>query len=214
MDSYYTNNVWSDLYRMLETFIRLNSSRTGHDKLLRTVQYSCRLILASGNKTPQISQLVATISFSRKFLRLGTFIDALYSSCSSISNPQPGLRVLVTLSRIAGAMYLFCDHLLWCNNMRLVSINQKFWTNTSERCWLYSIVLSLCRDIYEINLILRHSAFQLQNGTNFATFLIKNHPKIILDTVKNMTDLILPIAALGNYFYFLEFVINLYIQVT
>ena len=91
---------------MLETFIRLNSSRTGHDKLLRTVQYSCRLILASGHKPPQLSHLVTTISFARKFLRLGTCVDALYSSCSSITNPDPALRVLVTLSRISGAMYL------------------------------------------------------------------------------------------------------------
>ena len=80
--------------------------------------------------------------------------------------------------------------------MQLVSINQKDWVNTSERCWLYSIILSLARDLYELNLILQNSASK--QDTNFASFLVHNHSKVILDTVKNMADIFLPLAALGN----------------
>ena len=108
---------------MLETLIKLNSSRAGHDKILRTLQYSCRLILASGSQTEQLSSILAHIGSSRKFLRLGTCVDALYSSFSSVSNPDPVVRFLVTLSRIAGAMFLFSDHLIWCNNFKLLTIN-------------------------------------------------------------------------------------------
>ena len=36
---------------MLDTFIRLNSSRAGHDKLIRTLQYTCKLIAASANNS-------------------------------------------------------------------------------------------------------------------------------------------------------------------
>ena len=82
--------------------------------------------------------------------------------------------------------------------MQLVSINQKDWVNTSERCWLYSIILSLARDLYELNLILQNSASKLQKDINFASFLVHNHSKVILDTVKNMADIFLPLAALGN----------------
>ena len=32
---------------MLDTLIKLNSSRAGHDKLIRTMQYTCKLIAAS-----------------------------------------------------------------------------------------------------------------------------------------------------------------------
>ena len=83
--------------------------------------------------------------------------------------------------------------------MQLLSINQKDWVNTSERCWLYSIILSLARDLYELNLILQNSPFKLQRDTNFASFLVNNHSKVILDTVKNMADIFLPLAALGIY---------------
>ena len=195
---------------MLETFIKLNSSRTGHDKLLRTVQYSCRLILSTGHKSPELTNLLATISASRKFLRLGTCIDALQSSCSSISHPDPALRVMLTLARIAGAMYLFCDHLIWCSKMKLVTINQQSWAKTSEKCWLYSILLSLGRDIYELNSILQKS--QANSDTPFLDTLVNSHPKIILDTVKNMTDVFLPLSSLGkNLKVCKEFFLKIYV---
>ena len=180
---------------MLETLIKLNSSRAGHDKILRTLQYSCRLILASGSKTERLSSILAHISSSRKFLRLGTCVDALYSSFSSVSNPDPVVRFLVRLSRIAGAMFLFSDHLIWCNNFKLFTINYRLWANISDKCWLYSVILSLSRDLYELNLIFEN----LYKDPDVA-WLINNRPGLVLDTVKNMTDLFLPLAALGKKF--------------
>ena len=180
---------------MLETLIKLNSSRAGHDKILRTLQYSCRLILASGSQTEQLSSILAHIGSSRKFLRLGTCVDALYSSFSSVSNPDPVVRFLVTLSRIAGAMFLFSDHLIWCHNFQLFTINYRLWANISDKSWLYSIILSLSRDLYELNLIFE----DLYKDPDLA-WLINNRPGLVLDTVKNIADMFLPLAALGKKF--------------
>merc|ERR1712156_1335841 len=81
--------------------------------------------------------------------------------------------------------------------MKLVTINQQSWAKTSEKCWLYSILLSLGRDIYELNSILQKS--QAHSDTPFLNTLVNSHPKIILDTVKNMTDVFLPLSSLGYF---------------
>ena len=51
---------------MLDTIIKLNSSRAGHDKLIRTVQYTCKLIAASSRKhSAQYDGLASMIGATR-----------------------------------------------------------------------------------------------------------------------------------------------------
>ena len=92
-------------------------------------------------------------------------------------------------------MFLFSDHLIWCNNFQLFTINYRLWANISDRCWLYSIILSLSRDLYELNLL-----FGNLSKDPDVTWLINNRPGLVLDTVKNMADMFLPLAALGKNF--------------
>ena len=61
---------------MLDTFIKLNSTRTGHDKLIRTLQYTCKLIAVSGHH-PKADHLARVVGAARKFLRLGTCVDEI-----------------------------------------------------------------------------------------------------------------------------------------
>ena len=119
---------------MLDTFLKLNSSRAGHDKLIRTVQYACKLIAAtSSSHSHKYDDLARMIGATRRFLRLGTCVDALYSSFLSVSHPDSFVRMTVTLSHIANAMYLFCDHLLFLHHNKLLRINVKKWDNLSDR---------------------------------------------------------------------------------
>ena len=81
----------------MEVLIKLNSSRIGHDKLMRTAVYACRLIGSSGDK---VRNLEANLSAARKLLRLGTCVEALYSSLKTVSHPDMVIRVTSTLSRL------------------------------------------------------------------------------------------------------------------
>ena len=182
---------------MLDTLIKLNSSRAGHDKLIRTVQYTCKLIAASSQKhSAQYDNLASMIGATRKFLRLGTCVDALLSSFTSVSHPDPFVRMTVTLSRIANTMYLFCDHLIFLHNNNLVNIDLKGWDNLSDRCWLYTIVMDLVRNIYLINNIVT----KLGSVSSSASFLyfFANHKNLFIDTIKNFADVVLPLTSLGK----------------
>lgn len=196
---------------MLETLIKLNSSRVGHDKLVRSIQYACKLIAASQSNPQSTKNLENTLRSARKLLRLGTAIDALYSSTISIGHPDLVIRLTVTLSRIASAMFLFGDHLVWLKNASMIDINLSKWSTFSNKSWLYSIILNLTRDIYELQRILR--CYKLTRPSNtrlnpsfndivelyypILAYVLREHKNAILDLAKNMTDIILPLSALG-----------------
>ena len=196
---------------MLETLIKLNSSRVGHDKLVRSIQYACKLIAATQSNPQLTKNLENTLRSARKLLRLGTAIDALYSSSLSIGHPDLVIRLTVTLSRIASAMFLFGDHLVWLKSASLIDINLPKWSTFSNKSWLYSIILNLARDIYELQRILRcyHLTRPNKMKTNtslgeiaefyypIVAYTLVEHKNTALDFVKNMADVILPLSALG-----------------
>jgi len=198
---------------MLETLIKLNSSRVGHDKLVRTIQYACKLIAASQASPKATQSLESTLRSARKLLRLGTSIDTLYSSVLSIQHPDLVIRLTVTLSRISSGMFLFGDHLIWLHNAALIDVNLPKWSQFSNKCWLYSIILNLTRNIYELQRILdcykltTHiktiPQISLQGVVEayypILNYMLKEHKNALLDLVKNMTDVILPLSALGTH---------------
>ena len=131
----------------------------------------------------QARQLEATLSSARKLLRLGTCIDSLRSSVASVGHPDIVLRVTITLSRISNAMFLLCDHFVWLHRAKVINVDVDGWNELSNRWWLYGDIMNLARDIYEVQ----------REGS----FIWENKP-LLLDLVKNLADIILPLAALGD----------------
>ena len=82
-----------------------------------------------------VESIARMIGAARKFLRFGTCVDAFMSSVSSTGQYYSSsvLQVVVTLSRISNAMFLFCDHLLWLQSINLMKINLKYWDNLADR---------------------------------------------------------------------------------
>lgn len=167
----------------MEALMRLNASRAGHDKLVRSAQYASRLVAASKpSSAGQARQLETTLSSARKLLRLGTCVDAFHSSLASVGHPDIVLRITITLSRISNAMFLLCDHFIWLHRAKVINVDVEGWNELSNRWWLYGDIMNLARDIYEVR----------KEGS----FLLENKP-LLVDLLKNLADIILPLAALG-----------------
>ena len=132
----------------MDTLIKLNSTRVGRDKIFRTLQYALRAI----NSRPYLAtdesrDLEKTLASFRKLLRLGTFIDVLQSAKQSIHHADFYTRILVTLARIANAMFLLGDHMVWLHRNNLLKMKDiKEWERFSNKSWLYSIILNLITD--------------------------------------------------------------------
>ena len=143
-----------------------------------------RLVAASKpSSAAQARQLETTLSSARKLLRLGTCIDAIHASVASVGHPDIVLRVTITLSRISNAMFLLCDHFIWLHRAKVINVDVDGWNELSNRWWLYGDIMNLARDIYEVR----------KEGS----FLLENKP-LLVDLVKNLADIILPLAALGT----------------
>ena len=110
----YLEKSWIIVCKM-ETLVKVNSSRGGRDKVFRTLQYCLKAI----NSRPYLAtnetrNLEKTLASFRKLLRLGTFIDVLHGARQSMHHHSSLLTgAILTLSKIANAMYLFGDHLIW-----------------------------------------------------------------------------------------------------
>ncbi|PSN47026.1 hypothetical protein C0J52_09814 [Blattella germanica] len=166
----------------------------------------------------RLKSLEYTFSSFRKLLRLGRFVDMLYGALSSIHHPDVTLRITCTLSKIANALFLLADHILWIGRTGLVNVNSDKWGKVANKYWLYSITMNLVRDVYEIWRILEREGRRigippgeslrrvyLPDGSirkslplsiRAASF-INDHKDVVVDTVKNSCDLMIPLTSLG-----------------
>lgn len=118
----------------------------------------------------------------------------------------------MTLGKISGAILLFCDHVLWMHKLGFLNnISNEKWGDLSNKSWLFSIAMNLVRDIYEIVELWKRSSRSQANGVfiqdkkddsvridpiNAVKVLFANKP-ILLDTVKNSCDILIPLASMG-----------------
>lgn len=158
-------------------------------------------------------------------LRFGKCLDVLNAAQKSIHHTNVTLRLTLTLSKIAQALFLFADHIIWLSRSGLSkSINAKKWNDTANKYWFVSIVANLCRDFYEITQLIERTlnsgngrtrqsihGWLFNTNTNISTLSKKDLSKaslqayayvyenraIFIDTIKNLCDVFIPATALG-----------------
>lgn len=103
------------------------------------------------------------------------------------------------------------------------SINAKKWNDTANKYWFVSIVINLCRDVYELAKLIdetfgrnggKKSVENFMFGMNTVHFSIQSkrdlmdaslkaysyiyrNRAVFIDTTKNLCDLFIPMTALG-----------------
>ncbi len=85
-----------------------------------------------------------------------------------------------------------------------MSLDSKKWTRRSAKFWFLAILLGILRDMYEILLAVKTEQVRLthdstgerRNVKNALTRVVYNHPYLMLDLVKNCTDVFLPLSQL------------------
>ncbi|GFR12778.1 peroxisomal membrane protein 11B [Trichonephila clavata] len=204
----------------MDKIIKFNNQSAGRDKLFRLLQYSSRFIWASlENKTSkedllkQLKDLEYTLSTGRKLYRFGRGVDTLYAALSSLHLRDPALRYTITFSKINMALYLLTDHIIWLGRAGLLNIDKTKWARLSYKLWLFSLVMNLSRDFYEIKQILKKLSYGGSNQVlqakmshppntiisklNLYYKILALHKDVVIDTVKNGCDICLPLSQLG-----------------
>lgn len=148
-------------------------------------------------------------------LRFGRCIDLLHAARRSIHHRNLTLRLTLTLSKISQALYLYADHILWLSRSGVAkSFNANRWNDAANKYWLASIVINLCRDMYEVSKLFDQcgrsgsaikrfgeislkSKTDLQNVSLQVYSYVQSNRSIFIDTTKNLCDVFIPLTALG-----------------
>lgn len=142
-------------------------------------------------------------------MRLGKSAEVLYAAFKSIHYEDATVKLTSTLSKISSALFLLTDHILWIGRSGLATVNTTKWSEISNKYWLYSVIMNLIRDFYEImrivdqeNIRLRINSRSSQNEISrqvvkAASIFVNDHKSVFWDTVKNTCDVWIPLTALG-----------------
>ena len=113
--------------------------------------------------------------------------------------------VLITSAKLSRALFLLIDHLIWAERVKLVDLDSQKWIRRMAKFWFLAIVLGIMRDIYDLLRAVKVEYGRLKHdnvGTSktLSTALsraITNNPPLVLDIVKNSTDVFLPLSKLN-----------------
>lgn len=122
--------------------------------------------------------------------------------------PDLVIRITLTLSKIANALFLLADHIIWIGRAGILKVNLDKWNSVANKYWLLTIIMNLTRDIYEIVQLMEQQNLGRLTRTNLfsrnfrydryrAMFYLSTHKDVLLDTIKNGCDLFIPLTALG-----------------
>ncbi|XP_022837336.1 peroxisomal membrane protein 11B [Spodoptera litura] len=203
----------------MDVIIKVNNQTTGRDKLARLIQYTSRLVwhqleIRNANKysVDRIKNLELTFSSFRKILRLGRCIDICYTALNSMHIEDPILRVTLTISKLAHALFLYSDHIVWLTKSGFLKTDSEKWNRTANKFWLISIIANLARDFYEIvhlmglhrtsllkpsELLNSTMKYDVNGSIKYMYMLMTCHKDVFIDTLKNSCDMFIPLTALG-----------------
>lgn len=166
----------------------------------------------------RILKITISTSFNWHFhsstvLRFGRCIDFVHAAQKTIHLHNLTLRFTITISKLAQALYLYADHIIWLSRSGInKSIDAKKWNDRANKFWLLSIVMNLCRDFYEISKLINTSSLNghsikrtISNLNTQKNFDFMHHfyswqyahRSVLLDTTKNICDFFIPLTALG-----------------
>ncbi|NXN20209.1 PX11A protein, partial [Indicator maculatus] len=192
----------------------------------RATQFACMLLSYLIEHKPdkeklvmKLKQLESSMSSGRKMLRLGNTVHALVAArrTTQLSDVVP--RFCLTASNLTRALYFVCDAVLWLKSAGLQpDVDKAKWLNRATKCYYISLLMNLGRDWYEISWRLEQALQEEKAKENFCCqgvnsgksedlhgFLLllfqvlKRHPALLLDLLKNLCDLSGPLDTLGIY---------------
>ncbi|TSK28306.1 Peroxisomal membrane protein 11B [Bagarius yarrelli] len=161
-------------------------------------------------------------------MRLGNSAESLEAAKRAVHLSDCVLRLCITVSHLNKAMYFACDNLLWAGKTGLLPrLDQDKWSQRSFRYYLFALILNLTRDLYEIHGLMErerrskshHLSGVVENGEfpstpsscssvittrleqqlHLLTTVLRSNPPLLLDTLKNLCDVFIPLDKLGLY---------------
>lgn len=118
------------------------------------------------------------------------------------------LRTTTSLSRISDSMYLFFDNLVWLSKVGIIKIDEKRYSKLANTYWLYSSLLLLTKNLYQLKILYENRLTRLQNVIRTKsdeslieqlTQLIQYNKALTLDLLMNLCDVFICLNSLKKF---------------
>ena len=106
------------------------------------------------------------------------------------STPDPKLRYILVLSRVSYSFYFLYDLLGWCLKTGLLKGDAEKISRKTSQWWSTALFLMLLRDVYELKLNKKQHTTDSVKRERSVFEVFANNPPLLLDTMKNLMDLI------------------------
>uniref|UniRef100_A0A182QHI9 SAM domain-containing protein n=1 Tax=Anopheles farauti TaxID=69004 RepID=A0A182QHI9_9DIPT len=132
-------------------------------------------------------------------LRFGKGFEVLYSATAGLELKELYNHAFIFLGKLASGLFLLADHVVWLSRSGITKgVNTTDWVDRSNRFWLISILFNLCRDVQELYRLVRYySQSRIRNLRRTLYAVYRENQPLLLDTVKNVCDVFIPLNGLG-----------------
>ncbi|OQS07639.1 hypothetical protein THRCLA_20101 [Thraustotheca clavata] len=135
----------TDKRLLLDRVLFLLTKTDGRDKLVKLVQYFCKLALAMNQAKykPLVGTLAKQLSGTRRVLRLGKGLKVLDNTYDALNEPLGWKRSAALLSVAVGTLGDIGDDLCWASDMKIMPKWITEYEHWVDKLWFYS----LCCDV-------------------------------------------------------------------
>lgn len=113
------------------------------------------------------------------------------------------IRILIMCRRLTYVIYYIVDHITWAARVGLYKSDPKAWSKFQSKFWILALVFGILRNIYDLlNLI--NTPKEKVDGEKVrdrsvvsVVQKVMQRPDVVLDTVKNSADFLLPLNVMG-----------------
>ena len=195
----------------VDPWIKFTATTVGRDKLYRTVQYTSKFLAfymqqQDKDLTERLTKLSNAVGLARKLFRVGKPIDFIQTMLKSLAIKDDVIRICAMGRSAFLAGWLSLDVLQWLNAHGIVKFDQIKSINThAARCWFIGLLFAVTADLYRLrNNMQRIEVLEKAKSTEDAlkkelATLKKEQSKILLETVQDGLDLIIP-GSILEYF--------------
>lgn len=132
--------------------------------------------------------------------RIGKYFDMLQGALRNLDVKDKPLRLLVVSVRLTRVLYFLVDQIVWAARIGLYKSDPKAWSKSQAKIWSVALILCVARNIYDIYCLLKTTNKKNDDQENqqlcwYEKF--KMRPEVLVDTVKNCADFLIPLNIIG-----------------
>jgi hypothetical protein len=132
--------------------------------------------------------------------RIGKYLDMLQGAFRNLSVKDTALRLLVVSARLTRVLYFLVDQIVWATRLGVYKSNPKAWSKFQAKIWSVALILCVTRNLYDIyNLVRAPDKKNEDPGSEAVCWYekFKTRPEVLVDTVKNCADFLIPLNIIG-----------------